>query len=162
MCGRGQGVPWGIVLCSAEHTPVAAWVGLSAAVSCTATGWGAGLTRPSRTRPCPPCWLRQAKKSKRKRRPRLPKGYNAELPNGGLPLPDPERWLPKWERSDFKKKRDRRRRDKDAVKGSQVIVCGAEGGCPACCRVSMCTPCLHRRRSGMGGRRTVRPPAQNQ
>ncbi|GIL73066.1 hypothetical protein Vretimale_4685 [Volvox reticuliferus] len=59
------------------------------------------------------------KKSRKKRKPRYPKGYNPELPNGGLPAPDPERWLPKWERSEFKKKRDRRRREKDAVKGSQ-------------------------------------------
>ncbi|GLI69046.1 hypothetical protein VaNZ11_013588 [Volvox africanus] len=61
----------------------------------------------------------KSKKSRKKRKPRYPKGYNPELPNGGLPAPDPERWLPKWERSEFKKKRDRRRREKDAIKGSQ-------------------------------------------
>ncbi|GFR40964.1 hypothetical protein Agub_g1628, partial [Astrephomene gubernaculifera] len=61
----------------------------------------------------------KVKKSRKKRKPRLPAGFNPALPNGGLPLPDPERWLPKWERADYKKKRDRRKRDKDAVKGSQ-------------------------------------------
>lgn len=61
----------------------------------------------------------KAKKSKKKKKPRYPAGYNPELPGGGLPPPDPERWLPKWERAEFKKKRDRRKREKDAVKGSQ-------------------------------------------
>ncbi|CAL8460581.1 g110 [Coccomyxa elongata] len=54
-------------------------------------------------------------KKKRKRRVRLPKGFDAANPG---PLPNPERWLPKWQRSDFKKKRTRRK-DKEAVKGSQ-------------------------------------------
>ncbi|GLC63488.1 Signal recognition particle core component [Pleodorina starrii] len=61
----------------------------------------------------------RVKKSRKKRKPKLPAGYNPELPNGGLPPPDPERWLPKWERAEFKKKRDKRKREKDAVKGSQ-------------------------------------------
>ncbi|PNH12383.1 hypothetical protein TSOC_000646 [Tetrabaena socialis] len=59
------------------------------------------------------------KKSRKKHKPRFPAGYNPELPNGGLAAPEPERWVPKWERSDNKKKRDKRRREKDAVKGSQ-------------------------------------------
>ena len=62
----------------------------------------------------------QVKKSRKKRKPRYPAGYNPELPGGGLPPPNPERWLPKWERAEFKKKRDKRKREKDAVKGSQV------------------------------------------
>jgi hypothetical protein len=49
------------------------------------------------------------KKAKKKKKPRYPKGYDPSQPNGGLPLPDPERWLPKWQRSDFKKKQKRRR-----------------------------------------------------
>lgn len=49
------------------------------------------------------------KKAKRKRKPRYPKGYDPTKPNGGLPAPDPERWLPKWQRSDAKKKQKRRR-----------------------------------------------------
>uniref|UniRef100_A0A1A9ZHL9 Signal recognition particle subunit SRP72 n=1 Tax=Glossina pallidipes TaxID=7398 RepID=A0A1A9ZHL9_GLOPL len=48
---------------------------------------------------------------KRKRKGKLPKNYNAEIP------PDPERWLPKYERTGFRKKRDRRA--KDIIKGSQ-------------------------------------------
>ncbi|TMW47689.1 hypothetical protein DOY81_007237 [Sarcophaga bullata] len=51
------------------------------------------------------------KSSKRKRKGKLPKNYNAEVP------PDPERWLPKYERTGFRKKRDRRA--KDIIKGSQ-------------------------------------------
>ncbi|PNW85354.1 hypothetical protein CHLRE_03g182500v5 [Chlamydomonas reinhardtii] len=61
----------------------------------------------------------KVKKSRKKRKPRYPAGYNPELPGGGLPPPNPERWLPKWERAEFKKKRDKRKREKDAVKGSQ-------------------------------------------
>lgn len=49
------------------------------------------------------------KRAKRKRKPRYPKGYDPSKPNGGLPPPDPERWLPKWQRSDAKKKQKRRR-----------------------------------------------------
>jgi signal recognition particle subunit SRP72 len=58
----------------------------------------------------------QAKKAKKKRKPRLPKGYDPTQPNGGLPPPDPERWLPKWQRSDAKKKQ-RRRRDRQVRLG---------------------------------------------
>ena len=47
-------------------------------------------------------------KRKRKRRSRLPKGFDPENPG---PPPDPERWLPKWQRSEFKRKR-RSRKDK--------------------------------------------------
>eukprot|EP01025_Chloroclados_australasicus_P040463 TRINITY_DN4226_c1_g1_i2.p1 TRINITY_DN4226_c1_g1~~TRINITY_DN4226_c1_g1_i2.p1 ORF type:complete len:659 (-),score=77.45 TRINITY_DN4226_c1_g1_i2:176-2152(-) len=54
-------------------------------------------------------------KRKRKRKPRYPKGFDPENPG---PPPNPERWLPKWERSDYKKKH-RRRKDKETVKGTQ-------------------------------------------
>ena len=47
-------------------------------------------------------------KRKRKQRSRLPKGFDPENPG---PPPDPERWLPKWQRSEFKRKR-RSRKDK--------------------------------------------------
>ena len=41
-------------------------------------------------------------------RVRLPKGLDLENPG---PPPDPDRWLPKWQRSDFtKKKRNRQQR----------------------------------------------------
>ncbi|GLV46334.1 Signal recognition particle 72 [Carabus blaptoides fortunei] len=51
------------------------------------------------------------KKKNRKRKGKMPKSYNIEV------LPDPERWLPKYERTGFRKKRDRR--NKDIIKGSQ-------------------------------------------
>lgn len=51
------------------------------------------------------------KKKNRKRKGKMPKSYNAEV------LPDAERWLPKYERTGFRKKRDRR--NKDIIKGSQ-------------------------------------------
>ncbi|GBF97135.1 signal recognition particle subunit [Raphidocelis subcapitata] len=61
-------------------------------------------------------------KKKRKKKPRYPKGYDPSKPNGGLPPPDPERWLPKWQRADHKKKQKRaprRERGEGPVKGSQ-------------------------------------------
>ncbi|KAF5841478.1 hypothetical protein DUNSADRAFT_12643 [Dunaliella salina] len=62
---------------------------------------------------------RVKKKRTHKRKPRLPKGYDPSQPNGGLPPPDPERWLPKWERSDFKKKKKKSSaRDRDTKGGS--------------------------------------------
>mmetsp|Transcript_4931 Transcript_4931/g.11687 ORF Transcript_4931/g.11687 Transcript_4931/m.11687 type:complete len:155 (+) Transcript_4931:116-580(+) len=65
---------------------------------------------------------RVKKKRTHKRKPRLPKGYDPSQPNGGLPPPDPERWLPKWERSDFKKKKKKSSaRDRDTKGG------GAQG-----------------------------------
>jgi signal recognition particle subunit SRP72 len=60
------------------------------------------------------------KKRKNRKRKRLPKGYDPALPNGGLPPPDPERWLPKWQRSDAKKRKLKSAaRDKGVAKGSQ-------------------------------------------
>eukprot|EP00798_Chlamydomonas_sp_ICE-L_P008039 gene8039-1273_t len=60
------------------------------------------------------------KRTKRKRKPVYPKGYNPELPNGGLPPPDPERWMAKWQRTDFKKKKvTSQQRKNETVKGSQ-------------------------------------------
>ena len=57
----------------------------------------------------------EKKKKKRKKRIRLPKGFDPENPG---PMPDPERWMPKWQRSEAKKAR-KKRKDKDMVKGSQ-------------------------------------------
>lgn len=54
---------------------------------------------------------KQKTKRLRKRKGKLPKNY--DLSSG----PDPERWLPKYERTGFRKKRDRR--NKDVIKGSQ-------------------------------------------
>ena len=53
-------------------------------------------------------------KKKRKQKPRLPKNFDPENPG---PKPDPERWLPKWQRSDFKKKRNRRREKASSILG---------------------------------------------
>ncbi|XP_047114553.1 signal recognition particle subunit SRP72 [Schistocerca piceifrons] len=61
--------------------------------------------------------LLQKKKSKRKRKPKLPKNYNPDVP------PDPERWLPRHERTGYRKKKDRR--NKDIGKGTQGAATGA-------------------------------------
>ncbi|KAI3963716.1 hypothetical protein MKW98_021956 [Papaver atlanticum] len=55
-------------------------------------------------------------KKKRKRKPKYPKGFD---PNNPAPPPDPERWLPKRERSSYRPKR----KDKRAqIRGSQGSV----------------------------------------
>ncbi|KAG1664183.1 hypothetical protein FOA52_011360 [Chlamydomonas sp. UWO 241] len=61
------------------------------------------------------------KKARRKHTPRFPKGYDPALPGGGVPPSDPERWLPKWQRSDFKRRKatSAMRKAGDVVKGSQ-------------------------------------------
>jgi signal recognition particle subunit SRP72 len=53
------------------------------------------------------------KKQKKKRKPRLPKNFDPNVP------PDPERWLPRYERSQFKRKKDKRAREKDVSRGTQ-------------------------------------------
>lgn len=60
---------------------------------------------------------KQRKKRQRKRRGPLPKNYNVDV------QPDPERWLPKYERTGFRRKRDRR--TKEIIKGSQGMATGA-------------------------------------
>ena len=62
--------------------------------------------------------LTQKKRKKRKRKGKLPKCYDPNIPA------DPERWLPRHERSGFRKKRDRRNRDA-AMKGTQGAAAGA-------------------------------------
>lgn len=57
------------------------------------------------------------KRRTRKRKGKLPKSYNVDV------LPDPERWLPKYERSGYRRKRDKRA--KDVIKGSQGMSSGA-------------------------------------
>ncbi|RZF44904.1 hypothetical protein LSTR_LSTR015570 [Laodelphax striatellus] len=61
--------------------------------------------------------LLQTNKKKRKRPGKLPKNYDANCD------PDPERWLPRHERSTFRKKKDRR--NKDIGKGTQGAATGA-------------------------------------
>lgn len=58
----------------------------------------------------------EKKKKHKKRKGKLPKNYDASA------TPDPERWLPKYERTGFRKKRDRRA--KDVIKGSQGTASG--------------------------------------
>lgn len=62
-------------------------------------------------------------KKKRKRKPRYPKGFDPANPG---PPPDPERWLPKRERSSYRPKR----KDKRAaqVRGSQGSVSRGDTG----------------------------------
>jgi signal recognition particle subunit SRP72 len=55
---------------------------------------------------------------KRKHKGKLPKNYDPNI------QPDMERWLPKHERSGFRKKRDRRNRD-IIMKGTQGAITGA-------------------------------------
>ncbi|XP_076295867.1 signal recognition particle 72 [Lasioglossum baleicum] len=62
--------------------------------------------------------LTKKKRKKRKRKCKLPKNYDPNIPL------DPERWLPRHERSGFRKKRDRRNRDV-AMKGTQGTAAGA-------------------------------------
>ncbi|XP_055679226.1 signal recognition particle subunit SRP72 [Lutzomyia longipalpis] len=57
------------------------------------------------------------KRRQRKRKGKLPKNYDSNV------APDPERWLPRYERSTYKKKRDRR--VKEVMKGSQGTSSGA-------------------------------------
>ncbi|XP_055375188.1 signal recognition particle subunit SRP72 [Condylostylus longicornis] len=61
--------------------------------------------------------IQKKRRLKRKRKGKLPKNYNPNVP------PDPERWLPKYERTGYRKKRDRR--NKDVIKGSQGMASGA-------------------------------------
>ncbi|CAJ0949409.1 unnamed protein product, partial [Mesorhabditis belari] len=50
---------------------------------------------------------------KRKRKVRLPKNYDPKVP------PDPERWLPKQERSTWKAKKGKKHRDREIGRGTQ-------------------------------------------
>ena len=53
------------------------------------------------------------KKNKRKKKTKLPKNYDPKVE------PDPERWLPRYQRSTYKKKKDKR--------GQQSIGKGTQG-----------------------------------
>lgn len=58
----------------------------------------------------------EKKKKHKKRKTKLPKNCDPSIP------PDPERWLPKYERTGYRKKRDRRA--KEVIKGSQGTASG--------------------------------------
>lgn len=53
------------------------------------------------------------KKRKKKRKIILPKNFNPEVP------PNPERWLPRHERTGYRKKKDRRNKETGVGKGTQ-------------------------------------------
>ncbi|GAV06975.1 hypothetical protein RvY_16879 [Ramazzottius varieornatus] len=61
-----------------------------------------------------------AKKKRKKRKPRLPKNYDPNV------KPDPERWLPKYERSNYKKKKDKRGGGGNVFKGAQGSTSGPD------------------------------------
>jgi len=63
--------------------------------------------------------IAQKKKRKKKRKILLPKKLD---PNVSA---DPERWLPKFERSTYKKRKDKRAKDRDIGRGTQGAVSGA-------------------------------------
>ncbi|KAL4193620.1 hypothetical protein AMTRI_Chr06g177680 [Amborella trichopoda] len=68
----------------------------------------------------------RAKRRKRKRKPRYPKGFDPANPG---PMPDPERWLPKRERSSYRPKRkDKRAAQVRGSQGSVVREGPAKGG----------------------------------
>ncbi|CDW56430.1 TPR 9 and SRP72 domain containing protein [Trichuris trichiura] len=56
------------------------------------------------------------KRKKRKRKIKLPKNFDPDKP------PDPERWLPRYERSGYRKKKDKRGKDRDISRGTQGAV----------------------------------------
>jgi len=62
-----------------------------------------------------------AAKKKKKRTPRLPKNFDAKNPG---PLPDPERWLPRWQRKSAQK--GRRRKNLGGRTGQGVALSEAE------------------------------------
>lgn len=65
----------------------------------------------------------ELKKKKRKRKPKYPKGFDPNNPNNKKP--DPERWLPKEERKEFKKKGKKKQ---IKMKGPQgVVAADAQG-----------------------------------
>lgn len=64
------------------------------------------------------------KKAKKKRKIIYPKGYDPTKPNGGLPPIDPERWLPRYERSYYRVKGKNKRNT--VGKGSQGGIARSE------------------------------------
>ncbi|MQL88775.1 hypothetical protein Taro_021347 [Colocasia esculenta] len=67
----------------------------------------------------------KTRKKKRKRKPRYPKGFDPANPG---PQPDPERWLPRRERSTYRPKRKDKRHQ---VRGSQGAVLREKHDTPA-------------------------------
>lgn len=59
-------------------------------------------------------------KRKRKRKTKLPKNYNPNIP------PDPERWLPRQERSAYRKKLNKKYKDRDIGRGTQGVASSSQ------------------------------------
>lgn len=92
------------------------WMMSTKAAKKTGTSSSRGDQSPAGTPGSEPQKLK--KRTHRKRKPKLPKHFNPDV------VPDPERWLPKYERSNYRRtKRDRR--NKDVIKGSQGMSTGA-------------------------------------
>jgi len=82
--------------------------------------------------------LLKKKKKKKKKKTKLPKNYDPTSP------PDPERWLPRKERSTYKRRKDKR--SAGIGKGTQGAVAGGDIGLDATKMQSMSSP-----RPGAGG-----------
>ncbi|VBB27033.1 unnamed protein product [Acanthocheilonema viteae] len=93
---------------------------------------------------------------KRKRKIILPKNFDPKVP------PDPERWLPKQERTAFRKKLNKKHRDRDIGRGTQ----GAVSSSPKMEPTTMATKTINSHPigpvMGMEGPRQQRPAGQQQ
>ncbi|CAG9533532.1 unnamed protein product [Cercopithifilaria johnstoni] len=93
---------------------------------------------------------------KRKRKTILPKNFDPKIP------PDPERWLPKQERTAFKKKLNKKHRDRDIGRGTQ----GAVSSSPKIEPITMLAKASNSHPAGpvmgMEGPRQQRPAGQQQ
>ncbi|KAL3995273.1 SRP72 RNA-binding domain family protein [Acanthocheilonema viteae] len=93
---------------------------------------------------------------KRKRKIILPKNFDPKVP------PDPERWLPKQERTAFRKKLNKKHRDRDIGRGTQ----GAVSSSPKIEPTTMATKTINSHPigpvMGMEGPRQQRPAGQQQ
>ncbi|VDK88685.1 unnamed protein product [Litomosoides sigmodontis] len=96
------------------------------------------------------------KARKRKRKIILPKNFDPKVP------PDPERWLPKQERAAFRKKLNKRHRDRDIGRGTQ----GAVSSSPKMEPTATATKASNSHPTGpvmgMEGPRQQRPAGQQQ
>ncbi|XP_008799956.2 signal recognition particle subunit SRP72 [Phoenix dactylifera] len=98
---------------------------------------------------------KKARAKKRKRKPRYPKGFDPANPG---PPPDPERWLPKRERSSYRPKR----KDKRAqVRGSQGAVVREKHDAAATANTSSSSGSVPSSKSGQGTAGSSKGGSQN-
>ncbi|VDM08014.1 unnamed protein product [Wuchereria bancrofti] len=93
---------------------------------------------------------------KRKRKIILPKNFDPKVP------PDPERWLPKQERTAFRKKLNKKHRDRDIGKGTQGAVSSSPKIEPTMTTKANNSPHLAGPVMGVEGPRQQRPAGQQQ